>query len=624
MRLKLLVIQCLMMVVFNVRAQEFKSADPKDIALFPQQNINRNLLDLSGIWKFKKDSLHIGENEGWFNGLQKSQSIAVPGSWNEQLNDLRDYLDVVWYETETYIPQDWKDKNIFIRVGSAVYYAKLWVNGKPLGFHEGGHSPFVFSLNNHIKWNEKNRITIQIENVLKPDRIPTGNSNGSFNSFPKANYDFFPYAGLNRPVYLYSVPKKAYINDITVIPDFEGTNGHLNIIVEQKGNVKKGLISISGNGKVYEQGISFQDGIANAKINIPNVRLWSIEDPFLYQVKVVIKDGGIIDSYELDAGVRTVSVSNKSVLLNGKPVYLKGFGKHEDFPIFGRGTANPVMIKDFELMKWTGANSIRTSHYPYDEEFYRTADKIGFLIIDEIPNVGMFFDDSAENIEKRRQISLDMLKELHIRDKNHPSVIMWSVANEPSPYAKISTDKRNEDDQPTAIGKEKLGELIRTMKSWDPSRPSIFVGVMGGPSSWFEISDIIAINRYYGWYTHTGDLKGGVKMLGMEMDGLYKRFQKPIMVSEFGADTYPGMHSDQLEMFTEEFQKEFIKSYLELADTKDFVTGMHVWNFADFKTGQGLIRFGGYNYKGVFTRDRRPKMAAHYLREKWTKKENKK
>ena len=131
------------------------------------------------------------------------------------------------------------------------------------------------------------------------------------------------------------------------------------------------------------------------EIDVPNVELWSLENPFLYDLKVDIMDKQtILDHYELPVGIRTISVNEKSILLNGKPVFLKGFGKHEDFPIFGRGVANPVIIKDYALLKWIGANSFRTSHYPYDEEYYRMADREGILIIDEIPAVGLFFTET--------------------------------------------------------------------------------------------------------------------------------------------------------------------------------------------------------------------------------------
>ncbi len=598
--------------------QKFKTSDPKDIALFPQQNDCRNTLNISGIWKFKKDSLHVGEKEQWFNGLKDFRSIAVPGSWNDQFTDSRDYMDMVWYETESYIPSNWKGQSIFLRVGSAVYATKIWINGIPLGQHEGGHLPFAFEINSSIKWNAKNRITIQVENIMKTNRVPTGNvTQGSFQNFPASNYDFFPYAGLNRPVWLYSVPADASIRDVTVKTNFQGSTGVMNVKVEEKGSVSKGKVIITGTNTVIETSITFKNGVALASIKIPNVRLWSTEDPYLYSVVVTLGDGAIKDRYALETGVRTIAADDKHILLNGKPIFLKGFGKHEDFPIFGRGSAYPVIVKDFALLKWIGANSFRTSHYPYDEEYYNMADREGILIIDEIPAVGMFFNGDSTEVEQRQAQCRRDVEEVYNRDKNHPSVIMWCVANEPSPNAAIgssSDDNKSED-----LGYKCLSELIQKFKKVDDTRLTIFVGVMMGPINWLSLSDVICVNRYWGWYTNTGDIKGGANILSKEIDRYHKKFQKPVMVTEFGADTYPGMHTEQPEMYTEELQVQFIKAYLDVADSKDFVTGMHVWNFADFKTSQNLIRFGGYNMKGVFTRDRKPKEAAYYLRSRWNK-----
>lgn len=598
--------------------QKFKTSDPKDIALFPQQNDCRNTLNISGIWKFKKDSLHVGEKEQWFNGLKDFRSIAVPGSWNDQFTDSRDYMDMVWYETESYIPSNWKGQSIFLRVGSAVYATKIWINGIPLGQHEGGHLPFAFEINSSIKWNAKNRITIQVENIMKTNRVPTGNvTQGSFQNFPASNYDFFPYAGLNRPVWLYSVPADASIRDVTVKTNFQGSTGVMNVKVEEKGSVSKGKVIITGTNTVIETSITFKNGVALASIKIPNVRLWSTEDPYLYSVVVTLGDGAIKDRYALETGVRTIAADDKHILLNGKPIFLKGFGKHEDFPIFGRGSAYPVIVKDFALLKWIGANSFRTSHYPYDEEYYNMADREGILIIDEIPAVGMFFNGDSTEVEQRQAQCRRYVEEVYNRDKNHPSVIMWCVANEPSSNAAIgssSDDNKSED-----LGYKCLSELIQKFKKVDDTRLTIFVGVMMGPINWLSLSDVICVNRYWGWYTNTGDIKGGANILSKEIDRYHKKFQKPVMVTEFGADTYPGMHTEQPEMYTEELQVQFIKAYLDVADSKDFVTGMHVWNFADFKTSQNLIRFGGYNMKGVFTRDRKPKEAAYYLRSRWNK-----
>lgn len=594
---------------------------PKDIALFPQENPNRSISDLSGIWEFKKDPENIGIKNQWFNGLTETRSIAVPGSWNEQFTDSRDYLDAVWYQTEAFVPENWSDEEVWIRFGSVNYHATVWVNGQQLGIHEGGHLPFAFDISKVTKTGEKNTIVVRVENKLKPSRVPTGDvPNGFFSNYPKSNFDFFPYAGINRKVWLYTLPKKGKISDITVKTNFEKTIGKVTVAIEKVGAVKSGEVILTGDKNSITKSFKFSKGKATVEIDVPQVNLWSIENPFLYDLKVVIKDNDTpLDQYQLPIGIRTVAVNEKTILLNGEPVFLKGFGKHEDFPIFGRGVANPVIVKDYALLKWIGANSYRTSHYPYDEEYYRMADREGILIIDEIPAVGLFFHGDKNDVAERQRMCKQYLEELYYRDKNHPSVIMWCVANEPFPEKiNFSIEGGEPTDPDSIVAFQELFDLIRSL---DNTRLTTLVGVMGGPLEWIGLADVICINRYWGWYAQSGEIAKGAAVLNQEIEGLYSAFKKPIIVSEFGVDTYPGMHAEQPEMFTEEYQKEFIKAYLDVADSKEYVTGMHIWAFADFKTTQGIVRFGGMNYKGVFTRDRKPKMAAHYLKERWTKEE---
>ena len=617
---KLLLGYMVCFMAMNVNAQEFKVADVKDIALFPQQNDLRNTLNISGIWKFKKDSAGVGENEQWFNGLKESTPIAVPGSWNEQFEDIRDYMGLVWYEQNSYVPKTWKGQRIFIRVGSANYAAKIWINGKPLGKHDGGSLPFAFEISNNINWDASNRITIQVENILKPNRVPVGGlpAGGMFSNNPASSFDFFPYGGLQRPVWLYSVPKNS-LSDVTIKTTIQAAEGTVEVKIKKDGIAKQGKIKLESNGQSYESNFTFNGDNATATIKVPNAHLWNTEDPFLYQLIITLNNANeTTDKYELPVGIRTIAVNNKQILLNGKPIFLKGFGKHEDFPVFGKGTAYPVIVKDFNLLKWIGANSFRTSHYPYDEEYMNMADREGILIVDEIPAVGLYFDNNVDMINDRKEMCKQQIKELVARDKNHPAVIMWNLANEPiAKGMNFSLMKKAASD---SVSFNFFSELFKTVKEADNTRLSSIVGVQGGPDEWLGLSDVVCINRYYGWYSQNGDIAAGAKIFSKELDDLYKQFNKPILVTEFGADAYPGMHTDQPEMFTEEFQMEFIKAYLDVADTKDFVTGMHIWAFADFKTAQGVIRFGGMNWKGVFTRDRKPKMAAHYLRSRWTKK----
>ena len=146
--------------------------------LYPQQNDTRNRLDLSGFWEFKLDSDKVGEQNAWYEKLDVPRTIAVPGSWNEQFQDTRNYLGLAWYRREVYVPQGWKGQKILVRVGSANYAAKVWVNGIVVGEHQGGHLPFAFDITAQVVWGEPNVIAIQVENELEPTRVPPGNAGG--------------------------------------------------------------------------------------------------------------------------------------------------------------------------------------------------------------------------------------------------------------------------------------------------------------------------------------------------------------------------------------------------------------------------------------------------------------
>jgi len=159
--------------------------------------------------------------------------------------------------------------------------------------------------------------------------------------------------------------------------------------------------------------------------------------------------------------------------------------------------------------------------------------------------------------------------------------------------------------------------LTEKAKALDNSRPITIVHMMAVKDKAFEFCDVLCINRYYGWYMQPGNIDEGCKILSKEMDNLYEEHRKPIILSEFGAGSIPGQHSQPPEMFSEEYQSEFIKKYIEVCRSKPYVIGEHIWNLCDFKTPQGIMRMGGINYKGVFTRDRRPKMAAHIIKQLW-------
>lgn len=587
--------------------------------LYPIQNDVRNKLDLSGIWDFRTDPQGAGEDGGWFNGLSEARPIAVPGSWNEQYEDLFTYLGLAWYVRQTYVPASWRGQRVFLRVGSACYQATLYVNGERVGAHEGGHLPFAFEVTSLLRWDAENTIAISVENELKPTRVPAGNMNtalGPFASHPRTTYDFFPFAGIHRPVVLYSVPQ-SFVDDVTVATEIDGADGVVRVTAKlNKPVTANGTLTLSGGETQVQAELSFSGGVASAELRVPDARLWSDRDPYLYDLTVQAAG----DRYTLKAGIRTIAVQGGQILLNGRPVQLNGFGRHEDFIASGKGLNLPLMVKDYQLMRWTGANAYRTSHYPYSEEEMQLADREGFLIIDEIPAVSLQFENE-ENSAERLRVCLQQIDELVARDKNHPSVVMWCVANEPMPSSLnlSNLNGADEGDPTVARGKQFLDTLLARTRVLDPTRLVTLVTVMGGPQSWMENCDVVCMNRYWGWYVLGGQLDEARASLERELDQVWATWQRPIIMTEFGADTMAGMHGHPNVMWTEEYQADYIRMHLETAAARDYVAGMQVWNFADFAAVQSIMRVGGLNMKGVFTRTRQPKMAAHVLREFWTR-----
>jgi len=585
--------------------------------LYPQQNQVRNLLDLSGIWDFQTDPDETGAGQSFFSALPSARPMAVPGSWNEQYEDLFSYLGMGWYLRKTYIPSSWKGQRIFIRVGSVNYWAALWVNGRKAGEHTGGHLPFVFDITGLVKFDAQNLVAIQVENHLTPTRVPSGNiggaSAGSFSGYPNTTFDFYPFAGIHRPVVLYSVPQ-IFIEDITVTTGIEAASGRVKVTARINAQQAQGRVRLAGAGEETEAKIEFKDGVSETTLTIPSARFWSPADPFLYDLTVTAGQ----DEYTLPVGIRTLEVRGKHFLLNGEPIMFKGFGRHEDFYASGKGLNLPLLVKDYDLMRWVGANSYRTSHYPYSDEEMLMADRQGFLIIDEIPAVSLQFDNPG-NVAVRLKMCLQQIEELVKRDKNHPCVVMWSVANEPRLLEPIAHLTGQEDQSFDPVKTDFFRTLIARTRELDPTRPVTLVGMMGSPLEWQADTDVLCINRYWGWYELGGQLEEAFAALDQELDLLYETFGKPILVSEFGADTLAGLHGRPAQMWSEEYQADFIRGYCEVAARKDYIIGMHVWNFADFQAVQSIWRVGGMNLKGVFTRMRTPKLAAHVLREIWTR-----
>jgi beta-glucuronidase len=581
--------------------------------LYPRDNGVREVIDLSGIWRFQVDEREDGRERGWHRtGLEGAIEMPVPASYADLIQNakVRDHVGEVWYERTCFVPRGWAGRRIVIRFGSATHHATLWVNGREVASHRGGYLPFEAELTDLVQPGMPLRITVAVSNVLDWTTLPPGevSTNAGGRRVQRTFHDFMNYSGIHRPVLLYCTPR-TYLDDVTVTTDLDGATG----IVAYTAVVAGGSSRVRATLRSGADEMARVEG-SSGRFEVPEARRWEPGNAFLYDLVVETLDahGSVEDRYALPVGIRTVRVTADAFLINGKPFYFRGFGKHEDADLVGKGMSHAVNLKDFGLLAWIGANSFRTSHYPYSEQIMDLADRAGIVVIDESPAVGLNTWDRSKAVFCPERASdgalehhLAVMRELVARDKNHPCVVMWSVANEASTH------------EPAAG--PYFQRVVAETRRLDPTRPvTIVENVSPEESQVSRLVDVVCVNRYNGWYSDSGRLEVIEPELEADLRRWRARFGKPVLVSEYGADTIAGLHQDPPVMFTEEFQCEFLRRYHAVFDRLDFVIGEHVWNFADFATGQSITRVVG-NRKGVFTRQRQPKAAAHLLRERWSR-----
>ena len=590
--------------------------------LYPRENEVRTVIDLSGVWQFKLGDEHTPGDT--CETLKDPELLAVPASYNDQREDprYRNHYGWAYYQRKITVPACFQGQRLMLRFDAVTHAAKIYINGKLAAEHKGGFLPFEAEITDLIPAGSSGELIVAADNRINHGTLPVGNEGtiaffGSDNpgvpsvETAKAwakpqnipNFDFFNYTGINRPVRLYTTPK-TYIEDVSLVPDIDENDG----IVKYK-------VSVGGEKTEQEVQIEIleEDGSVAASasgfsgtIRIPDAKLWQPwpGKPYLYTARITCG----ADLYEQPFGIRTVKVEGTKFLINGEPFYFKGFGKHEDSAFHGRGLDLCLDVKDVNLIHWLHANSFRTSHYPYAEEMYDLCDREGIVIIDETPAVGI---GAGENQDPYKTFPIrehheQVLREMIARDKNHPCVVMWSMGNEPDTehFPESAYDYWHS-----------LYEYTHTL---DPqNRPVTFVCCQNNYERDLvtRTMDVVCINRYYGWYNLSGNLDAACYAWNQELD-FWEKQGKPVMVTEYGADAIAGIHGTVPEMFSEEYQTEFYRRQNAEFDKRSFFTGEQVWGFADFGTVQGCMRADG-NKKGLLTRDRRPKLAAHYFRNRW-------
>lgn len=572
----------------------------------PRQDISFNT-----DWVFKGKSL---------SGLSKTEAITLPHTWNSQdaQKGIPFYRGVCEY-TKTFLAQaNWKNKRVFIHFEGVNITAKVQLNGKDVGEHKGGYAAFVFELTPFLNFDKENNLKVTVSNELNKVVIPLV---GDFNN----------YGGIYRPVRLvvtqavcispldYGSPgiyvkqqnvseKQADIEVLTKISN--ATNKPANLTYETTVLAANGTV-VSKN--VTNQTVAAGNSEVSHRYQIQNPHLWNgKKDPYLYQVQVVIRqNGSVVDTKTEPLGLRYFKIdANKGFFLNGQAIALRGVSRHQDRLDKGSAISDADHQEDMSLMLEMGINALRLAHYQHAEKIYDIADSSGLIVWAELPFVGMpsaagGVSNGYENTPEFHENAKQQLHELIRQNFNHPSILMWSIFNE------IQNPE-------SASPLEFVKELNKIVKTDDPSRLSVgahMIDPFKNPKM-NEVTDMIAYNRYFGWYY------AECKDMGVFLDKVHAQYPNlNIGVSEYGAGGALSQHSDVLSVpnpmgspHPEEWQSYYHEENLKIFDARPYVWGTFLWNMFDF--GSFFRKEGdeaGQNDKGMITFDRKTKKDAFYF-----------
>ncbi|KAF4520121.1 hypothetical protein B566_EDAN010277 [Ephemera danica] len=584
--------------------------------LYPRPSETREVRTLDGVWQFRispTNDPNIGFREQWYARPLKQSGgeilmMPVPASYNDVTTraDVRDFVGWAWYERTFFAPAAWLQKDsgvrIMLRFGSVHYAASVWVNSQLAMEHIGGHLPFEADITSFLH-PSANRLTVAVNNTLDPYTIPQGQVErpNDTDRYPPGyvinsyTFDFYNYAGIHRPVVLHAVPN-SHVDDILVTSSIQNKqDGVVKFDINVKNNAalhiscKVRILDNNGSEKIASDPMPAEK--CAGSLLVEDAQLWwpiymSPTPGYLYTLEVILLDQeheGPIDVYRLPFGIRTITWTNSTILVRGKGLDLV------------------MLVKDHNLMQWLGANSYRTSHYPYSEENLELSDRLGLVVVSESPAVNLVVFDKPLLARHRT-----VMRELIRRDKNRACVLMWSLANE----------ARSQQPASEAYFKD----LASYVKHLDPTRPiTMAINQPYNKDHGAAFMDVIAVNHYFAWYSDTGRLELIARQMENNIRQWKKVHNKPIFVSEYGADAVAGLHSDPPSVWTEDYQvalmKENFKAFDKLRE-QGLLNGEMIWNFADFATAQVYTRVNG-NKKGIFTRERQPKAAAHELKNRY-------
>ena len=541
----------------------------------------RRSISLNGTWRVIIDPYDTGfdhrlyENRKAQDGqdlveydFDTAETLKVPGDWNSQREKLFFYEGTVWYERK-FLYHRRENTRAFVYFGAANYQTSVYLNGEKLGEHSGGFTPFNIEITNKINDGD-NFIVVAVNNTRRAGNVPA------------LVMGWWNYGGLTRDVSIVEVPE-------TFIEDY-----FVQLAKDSRSQIA-GWVRINGAGKPTEVTVEIPeieikqtvttDTNGYAVLRFPaKVALWSPEDPKLYQV--VLSAAG--DRIEDQIGFRTIETSGAKILLNGKPIFLRGVSIHEEAPF--RGGRAFSREDDQTLLGWArelGCNYVRLAHYPHNEDMVRLADRMGLLVWEEIP---VYWGIDWQNPETLQNAE-EQIRELIARDHNRAAVIFWSIANEtriqPARLkflTKLAGDARELDGT-------RLVTAAMTQSSGDP---------LG------EVVDVIGVNEYIGWYEGRPEDADQTKWKSDQ--------NKPMILSEFGAGALYGNHGPADVRWTEEYQASVYEHQIKMLKQIPFLVGMSPWVLMDFHDPTRFLTItqDWHNRKGLIS-DRGQRKQAFYV-----------
>jgi beta-glucuronidase len=554
----------------------------------------RTTISLDGTWKAIVDPYATGFGMRVYENRKpkdKSElveydfdaagSLNVPGDWNSQRESLLFYEGIIWYR-RTFSYHKRAHTRCFLYFGAANYQAAVYLDGKKLGEHEGGFTPFNFEITDQVNDGD-NFLVVEVDNTRRPAGIPA------------ANTDWWNYGGITRDVSLVEVPE-TFIED-SFVQLAKGSPSEIAGWVKLNGSAKPEQITLDIPEASIRQIITTNaDGFA--EFNFPaKLELWSPDHPKLY--KVVLSGAG--DRVEDEIGFRTIETRGSKILLNGKPIFLRGISMHEEAPFRGGRSFSPEDAQT--LLGWAkelGCNFVRMAHYPHNENEIRLADKLGLLVWSEIPVYWVVDWANPSTL----QIAEDQLRDMIARDHNRASVIFWSLSNE-TPI-----------DSPRTEFIKKLAASARQLDSTRLITSALNHWQNPEPNSRFlndplcEFLDVFGLNEYIGWYEgHPEDIARTRWTTALD---------KPLILSEFGAGAVYGNHGDVTARFTEEYQTNIFEQQIAMAKQIPNLVGMAPWVLMDFRSPRRLLT-GVQDYrnrKGLVS-DRGERKQAFYVLQKF-------